>query len=377
MEEGIYFGMPLKDYLAAPGLSHSGVTDMLQSPLTYWHKHVSPDRKPAEPSAQMRQGSRLHCRLLEPSAWPDRYAEALSKDDHPGREILDTNDELKAWLKARGHKVSGNKADLLARVEGAVAACPEHEQPLLWDRVEADHEAGAAGKEILTPAERSAVEGAARAALAEPAVARVLHQGHAEVSFFVRDPKKSGVLLKARMDCVTPYHTADLKSFSLKGDKNHNVRQTQCRALYFERYFSQGVFYSDVRELARQRVKKGAMPVHGRPGGWWLEKFAENAAHGFYFLFVEMAAPHHLGGFRMDRPVANGPTPEAYWEVARSDHAQAIELFLENASKHGPEPWRDALDFELLSENDMPRLMHELEEMPWPAAGETVGAAAL
>jgi hypothetical protein len=369
--EGMYFGLPLKDYLAAPGLSHSGTLDLAVSPLQYWHKHVNPRREPGWPTPAMRLGSAIHCRVLEPGQYLGRYARALLKADYDGRVILDTVDEIKKFAAREGVSLKGCKvkADFVRRLFDAVCLWPEDrlgEVPLIWDRVEELHAANSEGKEILKAQDHDSVEGAARTLLAEPEAAAILQDGHAEVSLFVKEPA-SGVLLKARLDCVAPYHTADLKSFSLPR-KGKAVRDAQCAAMYFERYFSQAVWYSDVRELARARLKAGNLPVYGKVDGWWLEKFAQAVRHCFYFLFVESAPPHHLGGFRIERPEKNGPTPD-YWDDARAHHAHAIETFREWTDRCGEKPWRDRLHAERLLDCDMPWLQYDLKELPWQPAG--------
>lgn len=59
--------MPFAQYLARPEISRSGLALMLRSPAHFRYA------APATPSRAMTLGSAVHCALLEPSAFADRY----------------------------------------------------------------------------------------------------------------------------------------------------------------------------------------------------------------------------------------------------------------------------------------------------------------
>src|SRR4051794_14699605 len=106
-QPGIYFGMPESEYHAARALSCSGIKQLSVSPLNYWHNNLSLDREPPEESYPQRFGKAVHCRLLEPDSFRDRFAVELSKDDHSA--ALVTVDDLKVFLSANGLPTSAKK----------------------------------------------------------------------------------------------------------------------------------------------------------------------------------------------------------------------------------------------------------------------------
>lgn len=65
LKDGIYYDMPMDDYLSLPYMSSSGVTDMQISVGTFWANHVDPDREEKKTDATS-FGTLFHTMILEP-----------------------------------------------------------------------------------------------------------------------------------------------------------------------------------------------------------------------------------------------------------------------------------------------------------------------
>jgi hypothetical protein len=337
--EGIYFGMPEDVYHAAAGLSNSGIKHLSVSPLNYWHVNLNPDYVREETSFQ-RIGKALHCRLLEPERFASSYAKDICKDDYP--DVLDTIDDLKAYCQDNELPVTAKrKQDLIDRIKEAGL------EPLIWDEVKAAHAAEIAGKVVLKAAEHDLIESAAKVAEADKCVSGLLKGGMAEVSFFVRDPETC-VMLKARMDYVKRHLIVDLKSFS--NARGKAAKRAMFDALYYEGYYIQAVFYSKVRELARN------LPVFGDFDKEWLADF-RTGANGFGIVFIESDAPFDMAAVELVRSEAEGAQQNVYWYAGEIKIRESIELYAECRAKYGDKEWREPVEPVVLNDTDLPQLM--------------------
>jgi hypothetical protein len=74
LSPGIYFELSNEDYHKDSALSHSGMVNLLKSPLDFWSKsHMNPERKEFKPSDAMIFGTRCHELLLEPKRFYQTY----------------------------------------------------------------------------------------------------------------------------------------------------------------------------------------------------------------------------------------------------------------------------------------------------------------
>lgn len=348
MEEGIYFGLPEDAYFAAEGLSCSGMKRLAVSPLNYWHHNVNPDRVPEEDTSFQRIGKAVHCRLLEPDAFADRYVRALSPEDFPG--CLVTVDDLKEWLTGQGLAVSAKKKqDLIERVMASGLPVPP-----IWDVISEGAKEETAGMVVLKRADYDLVERLGAVVEADAFAKTTLSGGIPEVSFFVRHPE-TGVLLKARMDYVKPGATIDIKTFS-----NMRCKPTEkvvFDSIYYENYHLQYVVYQTVREIARQRLAAGEIRTYGDVSETWLKGFAENDNHGFGFVFIESDEPFDLRIVELRRAEARGGEANVYWHAGANQMQAMMELYAECFAKYGTEPWRESKPPHVLNDTDIPQLM--------------------
>src|SRR5690606_41856878 len=73
IEPGVYPDISNEDYHGGPGISNSGLGDILRSPWHYYSRHLDPNRpKPTEKDWQL-VGNLAHCASLEPEECEKRY----------------------------------------------------------------------------------------------------------------------------------------------------------------------------------------------------------------------------------------------------------------------------------------------------------------
>lgn len=319
IKPGIYFDMPEDEYRAAPGLSQSALKDLEVSPLRYWHLHINPNRPAERVTPELTFGKALHCMVLEPKAFVERYACELDAADYPG--CLSTMDQLKDWLKSNGLPTTAkNKQELMDRVQQADPLVP------ILDLLERGHAKRNAGKVLLGVEDWKRVRRCHDAIASEPRVAEILENGRFEVSYFVDDPD-TGVRLKARMDWVPDNLTFDLKSFSQKRGKS--IDRSIADAIYYEGYDRQGYFYSRVRRIAENKPR---LP--------------------FILGFVESDEPHET---RLAE-IGPGDPANVYWEVAGAKTRGLIQLYADCWKRWGVKPWREEQRIQEIVDQDIPQL---------------------
>jgi hypothetical protein len=347
VKPGIYLNMPEEEYFAAKALSCSGMKQLAVSPLNYWHRNLNPDFVRGEETYPQRLGKAVHCRLLEPSAFADRYAVELSADDVPGALI--TMDDMKAFLAEHGLSTTAKrKQDLIDRIQDSGIPA------IIWDNEVANHAQATAGRVLLGKVEADGIEKLASAVLADQYAAATLSGGVPEVSFFVRDPE-TGVMLKARMDYVKAAATIDLKTFS--NSRGKAIDKVVYDAIYYEAYHLQCVFYHRVRELVRHQLTAGEIKVHGEFDDVWLNGLKANADHRFGFVFVESMEPFDLRIVELRESERPGAGPNIYWMDGIVRMTELTHLYADCLKRYGARPWREPQKPHLLADTDIPQLM--------------------
>lgn len=317
VEPGIYRGMPAAEYFETPGLSSSAMRDLAVSPLRYWHLHLNPQRPAPRTSPEMQFGSALHCAVLEPDAFEDRYCKEVDADEYVG--LLDTVDQMRAFIESKGGKPKGTKkADMIAQVRAI-----DPDVPILAE-LEKWHKDANIDKVELSLYDWRRVKNAANALLREPQIQRILSEegGTAEASIFRVCPD-TGVLLKGRLDWITAHTILDLKTFSVPRGKS--VDEAVSAAIFYEKYHRQARFYSHLTD--------DAFPV--------------------VMAFVESEEPHEVR-IREFRPKAGGE-PNLYWMRAGIEVREMIRLYDNCQIQFGDEPWRVDRDVDPLADSDLPQ----------------------
>lgn len=312
-------GMHAADYHGAAGLSASGMKDLEVSPLRYWYLHINPNRPKDEPTPAMKVGTALHYAVLEPSKLNDHVACQLKLEPH----WLVTVADIRTWLTDHGVTPKG------ARKDGLITqALARHPEVKIWDVEEKLFQAKHDGKTILHVDDWTRVHGMANALRNEPRLMEILSSGQSEVSMFATDPD-TGVLLKSRMDWVTPRVTLDLKTFSQQRGKT--IDRCVNDAIFYEKYYRQAHFYHRVR-LQQENP--------GRPDS--------------VLAFVESEEPFEVR-LKVLRPTTAGQ-PNLYWMRAATETNALIERYRYCTEKFGSEPWRDQQEIDPLVDEEIPQL---------------------
>lgn len=320
-----------REYFAAEGLSHSGLKDLAVSPLRYWHLWINPNRPAPRTTPELTFGTALHTAVLEPKQFQKRYAKELRAEDYPG--CLRTMDDLREWLKSKGLPSSGkNKRELMERVIANSDA-----ETVIFDVLEEVHSIENEGKIVLSQYDWNRALRAAAALQDEPKLKPILAEGKAEVDMFVAEPE-TGILLKAKMDWITPQYTLDIKTFCAPRGKSIDKAVTS--AIYYEGYYRQAYFYSLIRAL-----KAGLDPLTGPQKG-----------PEFINAFVESEEPHEVR-LRSIRPKSAGEV-NLYWEDSRLQCRDLIRLYAHFKKHFGEKPWRTSRTIDPLADSEMPQIAY-------------------
>lgn len=318
------------EYFACDGLSQSAMKDLAVSPYRFWYLHINPNRPERKETPEMRFGTALHCAVLEPSKFEQRYACEIEPEDFPG--CLRTMDDLREWLKSKGLPSSGKtKRELIDRVMAADLSVQ------IYDVLEQAYEQENAGRILLSKDDWSRARNAAASLRSEPRLAAILEHGQAEVCMSAKDPE-TGVLLKARMDWITPDVTLDLKTFTVQRGKS--VDKAVTSAIFYEGYYRQAFLYSTIRALVA-----GNQKISG-----------PQTAPEYVMGFVESDEPHEVR-IRSLRPKCGGEV-NVYWQQARIECRELIRTYAECMERFGTRPWRNPREIDPLMDEELPQMAY-------------------
>jgi len=168
MELGHHKNLPMSEYHSSNGISKSGLSLMLKSPLNYWDAYLNPETKEREETPAQKLGSAIHCMVLEPELFDQQYVVAPKFN----RRTKEGKADFEEFQKTHGAKIT------------------------------------------LTEDEMETVNQAAHAVAQNTEAQKYLTNGYAEQSYVWID-EETGVLCKCRPDFVTKTHIlVDLKTTS-------------------------------------------------------------------------------------------------------------------------------------------------------------------
>lgn len=229
---GIY---PLSDeaYFAAEGANASGLKHILRSPAYFKQQKENPK----EPSYQMIDGTGIHCAVLQPDEYDNRYV------------VLPDNAPLKPTEKMIADP--NPKPEIASRVQ-------------FWNVFEKSAE----GKTIITQDKDKLYRGIGSLLRDNSEVAPLLENGKAEQAIFAVDPVTKK-LCKCKPDFLT--RVGDYKiMLELKTTDDARPDAFQ-RTAYNFGYYTSAAFYCDVMDWAGL----------GRPDGYFILAVERDAPHGF------------------------------------------------------------------------------------------------
>lgn len=313
--------MTFDEYRSNPGLSFSGMKDLSVSPMRFWFRWINPNRPEPRESPEMRFGSALHCKVLEPDQFEARYCAEMDAELCEGAMLI-TVDDIRQFIRDKGQTPKGTrKADLILQ---AIGIDPE---VMVFDVEKAKFEESNKGKIRLSVDDWMRVHRAADALLDEPSLRPILSDpdGRAEVPLFAADPN-TGVPLKGKLDWWTPGLTLDLKTFSQQRGKS--IDRCIHDAIYYEKYHWQAFTYTLLRTLNGDK----------RPR--------------YLIAFVESDEPHEVR-LKELRPTRGEPC--LYWVKAEIEVKRLIEEYARCMKRFGDKPWRDEREIEILLDEDIPQ----------------------
>jgi hypothetical protein len=192
-------------------ISKSGLDKIAKSPA-HFHAYLSETRPAKEETPAMRLGSAIHCAILEPSEFPNRYA------------FLDD-----AQIVA---EIGGGNPRVTTKYKAYKAA------------FELDN----IGKTVLTAAEYQACQGMRASVLAHPTAAKLLNApGRAEQTYLFTEPL-SGASVKIRPDWTAELDS-DVYIVDVKSTEDASPKEFARSAVNFN-YPKQAALYVDGYELA-------------------------------------------------------------------------------------------------------------------------------
>ena len=199
---GQYAAVPFADYLAWNAINNSSLAELRRSPAHYQWALSHP--KPS--TTAQRNGSWLHCGLLEPLAIADQYV-----------VMPDFAERVRRPNGTEYDNPRGTKA-----YKGLVAE---------FERVNA-------GKEIVTQDQYDALLGLSAAIHRSPAAAYFRHPCETEVSLVWNDAT-TGLLCKGRLDVM---RIVDLMAVDLKTGADASEWEWE---LWKRKHYRQAAFYRD------------------------------------------------------------------------------------------------------------------------------------
>lgn len=203
---GIYFHLDEEEYRADPALGSTDLKNLLFDPLVYWtYSPLNPNRQPRETS-DLHEGRVKHLRILEGrKKFRQTYVPRQRKEDFD--ELLDTNDDLRGWLKSARLPTNGNKPDLIKRV------LDEDPEARIWQMIkdQFEHWCEEEGKVPTSDWLLEAAEYNARFVEENEEAAKLFCNGYPEVSIFWEE---EGIRCKARIDYLKARAAVDYKTYT-------------------------------------------------------------------------------------------------------------------------------------------------------------------
>lgn len=214
MKPGIY-DIPDAQYFAADGINNSGLKEIRRSPAHFKYRQDNPK----EPTAAMKAGTALHCAILEPGAFMNRFA--IMPDNCPRRP---TQRQIEA------KKPSQATTDAIA----------------FWTMWDLDN----AGKQTMTATDAAEYLEIGCMVRQHPEVAPFFNrEGRAEHAVFGIDPITK-MLCKVKPDYLTVFKTYNI-CLEVKSTDDARPAAFQ-RTAYNFGYFQAAAFYQDVIKWSGQ-----------------------------------------------------------------------------------------------------------------------------
>lgn len=318
LENGIHIGLSLEDYLSDPAMSASGITDLCQSPLTYWaNSWMNPDKPERKHTPATKFGELMHDTFFD----PDNITLAIK----PEKMSFSTK-EGKAWREVE-------------RERGATII--EHADGLALNML--------------------------RKAWIASGLAEQTATGIPEVSYFWTD--KSGQRCKIRLDQLQPDCAFDLKTYANMMNKDietaiaHNVANF--------RYHIKAYWYHLGIENMRAAARSNKLPIFFPPDdGNKINvdvindlKSDKKTPFPLWFIFMEKGGVPNVTVRRFSSHDPITGELNAYWRAAKHDVEYATVQFSTYMDEFGTEePWIRKAKFDTFTDEEFTAARWILDE---------------
>jgi len=303
LPDGIYFGLPFKQYAAQDRLSTTAISKLNKGSLVYYEDVIAPTLLPdydaeaviEDLTEALAEGRAWHDIALEGEAvfW-SRNAHNFVQEEwetHHGVTLLKMKDDYVKACETRGIKEKGTMPVLKARLKDAGA------DVLFYDEVKANYEASNEGKYLLTEKQIEEIKRAGEIIKQYGLHETHLFGGFPEVSILFT---KDGVKYKIRIDYLRPDIQIEYKTIANKFSKV--LDEAAAGQIHDHGYLTGAFLYQEGVNVARLMLKDGlentnfAVGFHGEkddmPSDEWLESFA-SGSHQYWFLIQQRGKYNH------------------------------------------------------------------------------------
>ena len=175
-----------EEYQELEAVSGSGLATIYKkSPAHYKYQ-------PKTTTKALQFGIAAHAVILEPELFDAEFVRDVDAEQYP--DALVTQNDMKAWLKDKGQKVSGTKPELVGRILDLEPGTH------ILDKIREDFAADNESKTIMKPEDYDAVQSMRNVVMQDDLMAEMLKGGTAEVSLA---GQLMGVQVKSRPDLIT------------------------------------------------------------------------------------------------------------------------------------------------------------------------------
>jgi len=329
-EQGIYFGLPEKDYHADQSLSRSGICTLLQSPEEFWFQSwMNPDRPPEEEKDCLARGKLWHTRILEPHVFDDKYVKGIFESDLSGVNVLRTISDMKEHLGEDNYKSTWKKADYEEAIDGDPTA-------YLWDAriAQADALAKSQGK-VCIWSEEVWNNMAYAEKMMNSYNLGIFENGMPEVSIFWKDTE-TGVPLKSRVDYLRPDIIGEYKTLYVQRGKN--LRKAALDAIKWEKYDIQAAMATIAVAMGMNMINSKSGVIEGDVDGKFIDAIRQTSEKPFVFAFQQEEKPNAVRSLRVTR---HGGDLFNVFGSGLMQMQQGIALYNQFWEKFGEKQWLD------------------------------------
>ncbi|HWA22291.1 MAG TPA: hypothetical protein VG735_07855 [Caulobacterales bacterium] len=328
-DDGVYVGLPMHDYLADPALGSSSIKKLAANPPdAMWERPGNPLWD--EPESQARAlGTLIHVAVLDGiKAFDAQFTCEPDRAAYPG--ALETNDDLKNWMRENGVKpLTGAKAELIERIKASGLV-----EPPIWADIVAQTIGGRTA--ISAKADRY-VRLVQSLVSTAPDMAALFSGGLAEVSlFWTIEHNGKRIRCKARPDYLRADGIADLKKFGQAPRFGRDLQShLQSEAANYG-YPVQAVWH--LRGLAALHDAPMVSASSQALCDLTAELVMAPGERGFTWVFVRTPGAPCAMALDFARADAFG-NPDPAWEHAESVIAKALDNYVEYSTRFGDGLW--------------------------------------